>query len=171
MCGLLRDGTISEHGCGNWATLNNFSSSRNLCCPCATLYRRQDNRNRADRRRAATLWAKFRITPEDYDRLRAEQAYRCVVCQRHESEITTRLGRNRFDGSEKFSGGVLVVDHCHKSNIVRKLLCSNCNSGLGYLQDSPEVVTAALKYLLDHQYLLDAAPRSSPMPEWHVETP
>lgn len=165
----MRNGLISEHGCGLWYATEEFDTTRNLCRACYTLYRRFDNRRRADKRRAAMLWAKFRITVEDYDRMREEQHYRCAVCNRHEDEITTRLGRKRFDDSEKFSGGVLVVDHCHDSNIVRRLLCSNCNSGLGYLQDSPEVVAAALRYLLEHQHLLGEVPRSRPMPMHHQE--
>jgi protein-arginine kinase activator protein McsA len=41
----------------------------------------------------------------------------------------------------------LVVDHCHKTNIVRGLLCEKCNQALGLLDDNPEYLESAIKYL------------------------
>ncbi|WP_088962197.1 endonuclease domain-containing protein [Micromonospora purpureochromogenes] len=41
----------------------------------------------------------------------------------------------------------LVVDHCRSSKRVRGLLCTGCNSALGHFRDSPETLTAALRYL------------------------
>ena len=40
------------------------------------------------------------------------------------------------------------VDHCHKTNKVRGLLCINCNQGLGKFQDDPELLEFARIYLL-----------------------
>jgi len=40
-----------------------------------------------------------------------------------------------------------VVDHNHSTGAIRGLLCSSCNSGIGYLQDRPEICDAAAKYL------------------------
>jgi Recombination endonuclease VII len=42
---------------------------------------------------------------------------------------------------------LLVVDHCHKTNIVRGLLCHNCNRALGLLKDSTTNLREALSYL------------------------
>lgn len=41
----------------------------------------------------------------------------------------------------------LVVDHDHKTGVVRGLLCHNCNRALGLLKDDPEVIKNAVKYL------------------------
>lgn len=43
------------------------------------------------------------------------------------------------------------VDHCHATGAVRAILCSACNTGIGLLQDSPEIIAAALQYILRHQ--------------------
>ena len=40
-----------------------------------------------------------------------------------------------------------VVDHDHKTGAVRGLLCRTCNSALGLLKDSPEVLMRAADYL------------------------
>jgi hypothetical protein len=41
----------------------------------------------------------------------------------------------------------LVVDHCHTTNVVRGLLCHQCNVGIGFLNDSCEILENAVKYL------------------------
>lgn len=41
----------------------------------------------------------------------------------------------------------LSVDHCHKTNRFRGFLCSNCNLGLGYFKDNPELLEKAKDYL------------------------
>lgn len=46
---------------------------------------------------------------------------------------------------------VACVDHCHKSNKVRGLLCKKCNLGIGYLNDSVDNCKSAIKYLKAHQ--------------------
>jgi len=41
----------------------------------------------------------------------------------------------------------LHVDHCHKTGVVRGLLCHGCNTGLGSFKDSPELFIKAISYL------------------------
>jgi len=41
----------------------------------------------------------------------------------------------------------LVVDHDHKTNKVRGLLCHNCNRALGLLQDNPEVIRRCAEWV------------------------
>jgi hypothetical protein len=43
--------------------------------------------------------------------------------------------------------GKLFVDHDHKVQFVRGLLCPSCNCGLGHFRDSPELLRKAVKYL------------------------
>lgn len=42
----------------------------------------------------------------------------------------------------------LYVDHCHDSEKIRGLLCVKCNTGLGMLNDSVDMLDAAKRYLL-----------------------
>ena len=45
------------------------------------------------------------------------------------------------------TGKRLAVDHCHKTNNVRGLLCSECNTGLGKFRDNTELLLKAINYL------------------------
>jgi len=42
----------------------------------------------------------------------------------------------------------LVVDHDHKGNFVRGMLCNHCNRGLGHFRDDPMLLEFAKMYLL-----------------------
>lgn len=77
---------------------------------------------------------KYGLTLEQRDGMRAAQNYRCAICNRHEEEV-----------------GVLKVDHDHETGVVRQMLCHNCNVGIGWLQDSTDVLTSALAYLIQHK--------------------
>jgi hypothetical protein len=70
-------------------------------------------------------------TEADYERFFAEQRGRCAIC----GEDGGRRGRR------------LDVDHCYATGTLRGLLCSACNSGLGYFRDSPSLLRAAQSYL------------------------
>jgi hypothetical protein len=60
-----------------------------------------------------------------YEEMLAEQQGRCAIC----GKATT-----------------LVIDHDHQTGEVRSLLCTNCNVGLGYFSDSPELLSSAAAY-------------------------
>lgn len=42
---------------------------------------------------------------------------------------------------------LLVVDHCHNSRKIRGTLCTPCNTGMGQLDDNPDLLEAAAAYL------------------------
>ena len=72
----------------------------------------------------------YGITIEQREAKRLEQNDKCAICKCDNS------------GDRDFH-----VDHDHKSNKFRGLLCFNCNLGLGKFLDSPELLRAAALYV------------------------
>ena len=70
------------------------------------------------------------MTPDDYDQLLAKQDGKCAICQ-------------QLPGKKR-----LAIDHCHKTGMIRGLLCFRCNFGLSYFKESAEVMSRAAKYLI-----------------------
>lgn len=70
------------------------------------------------------------LTVEQFAGMAAEQRNACAIC-----------------GTIPPSIADLVIDHNHHTGEVRGLLCLACNTGLGLLKDSPDVLDAALAYL------------------------
>ncbi len=83
--------------------------------------------------RWANIRRKYGLTKEDYYSLLAKQNNKCAICGCIES------GHNATD--------LLLVDHCHKSNVVRGLLCSLCNLAIGRFKDDKRNLIAATFYL------------------------
>ena len=46
-----------------------------------------------------------------------------------------------------FVGKKYRIDHDHQTGVVRGLLCTSCNSGIGLFQDSPALLSQAIDYL------------------------
>ncbi len=67
----------------------------------------------------------------DYLKLIKIQNNRCAIC----------------NTKNKYPFKRLSVDHCHKTNKIRGLLCANCNTGLGYFKDKWSILNQAVKYL------------------------
>jgi hypothetical protein len=68
----------------------------------------------------------YGISDEQYQQMLKEQEGGCAIC-----------GGNRR----------LAVDHCHNTGKVRGLLCMYCNTGIGHLRDSFELLIKAASYL------------------------
>ncbi len=77
----------------------------------------------------------YGLSNEDYDKKLQEQDNCCKIC-----------GIKDTDTKQ----GYLVVDHCHKTGKVRSLLCNSCNTGIGLLKDSSEVLEKAAQYVKNH---------------------
>jgi hypothetical protein len=77
-----------------------------------------------------TLRMRFGLDALDYRRLVERQDGLCAICS---------------GGPLGFSE--LCVDHCHTTGAIRGLLCRTCNTGIGHLRDSPELLRRALDYL------------------------
>lgn len=42
------------------------------------------------------------------------------------------------------------LDHCHKTGVIRGILCSGCNAALGYTRDNRKILQALIEYLSDN---------------------
>ncbi len=90
--------------------------------------------------RKSQLKAKYNLTLEEYDALVVKQNNLCAIC-----------------GNVEVSKNRLSVDHNHKTLIVRGLLCTRCNKGLGLFADSQELLNKAINYLKDTDNDTDTA--------------
>jgi hypothetical protein len=77
----------------------------------------------------------------DYEELLTKQNYSCAICgsSNPKSGFLMAAGKKRI--------GYFRIDHDHKTNKLRGLLCNNCNLGLGNFKESVEVLQNALTYL------------------------
>jgi hypothetical protein len=75
----------------------------------------------------------FGISMEKYIEILESQDSRCAICGRHQEELDRKM----------------AVDHSHSNGHIRGLLCLNCNTGIGNLRDSVELLEKAQKYLLE----------------------
>lgn len=82
---------------------------------------------------------KHGLTLETYREMVTKQNGCCKICGIHESNLhTISTARNTAR---------LVVDHCHITGKIRGALCVKCNSGIGLLNDSVELLIKASLYL------------------------
>lgn len=44
-------------------------------------------------------------------------------------------------------GNTTCIDHCHKTNKIRGIICGHCNSLLGYAKDDVTILQSAINYL------------------------
>ncbi len=73
----------------------------------------------------------FGLSLGDWNKMFVSQSGLCRGCYKHASELKRGL----------------FVDHDHKSNRVRGLLCTNCNTALGLTYDNPEVLLRLAEYV------------------------
>lgn len=67
--------------------------------------------------------------PKSFEQMLKEQNGLCLICKKEPQKKE------------------LAVDHCHLTDKVRGLLCTNCNLGLGYFNEDVELLRAAIEYL------------------------
>lgn len=92
--------------------------------------------------RTAQLKYKYGLTNEGFRLLYEAQGGTCKICNRLLAKINPSKPTNE----------TAVVDHCHKTNIVRGLLCTKCNRGLGHFKDDIGLLEKATEYLRTAAY-------------------
>ena len=74
---------------------------------------------------------KYNLSLYEYQTMLEYQDFRCAICRVEESQTRRALS----------------VDHCHDTDKVRGLLCSDCNIGIGHFKNNPDTLIAAAAYL------------------------
>jgi len=71
----------------------------------------------------------YGITQEQFLEISNKQDHKCACCYKETK---------------------LVVDHCHTTQKIRELLCSNCNTALGLLNEDVEIIHNLSNYIRKH---------------------
>lgn len=77
---------------------------------------------------------KYGLSIFQYNQMLAKQNGKCAICSKNNSECLNGLH----------------VDHNHRTNAVRDLLCRECNIGLGNFKEKFELLFKAIQYLKIH---------------------
>ena len=104
------------------------------CKPCYNHYKSMWRLSRPDnyeKSKDTELKRLYGIGYQEYLNMLSAQQYACAICG------TTDTGTYK----------AFHVDHCHNTGIVRGLLCSNCNTGIGNLRDDINLLKRAIEYL------------------------
>jgi hypothetical protein len=102
-------------------------------------YYRKDRKKHPEKYRAAVAayWkrtGRFRvhgIGPDEFEAMYLAQGGKCAICKKDIPYI----------------GKETHIDHDHKTNKIRGLLCAKCNMGIGHFDDDTMILEAAIKYL------------------------
>jgi hypothetical protein len=132
------------------------SGLSSACKECRATQSREWRRNHPEQNRkwALVQWHKkprvsrhalhikrmFGMSADDYKNLLDFQGGVCAICGQKET-------RHSSNGKDFLP---LAVDHDHKTGRVRGLLCSRCNTAIGYFDDDVVVIEKALVYLKEH---------------------
>ena len=92
--------------------------------------------SRKEARRDYNLRRLYGITTVDYENMLEAQGGRCAIC-----------GTDQPGGRQN---NYFAVDHCHKTDTVRGLLCMSCNIMLGQSDDNINTLNNAITYLNEH---------------------
>lgn len=94
---------------------------------------RREYERKPERKRVAwekRLKREWGLEPEDLARMYESQDGRCAGCH-----VILKL--------DKWT----MIDHCHESDRIRGLLCSDCNIALGHLRDNIRTMHRLINYL------------------------
>jgi hypothetical protein len=80
------------------------------------------------------LWRTYQLSHDRFEQIFAEQGRCCACCS------------NPDPGESAWR-----IDHDHQTGLIRGILCSSCNTGIGQLGDSLKGLQQAVDYLRAHQ--------------------
>lgn len=102
-----------------------------LCKHCSSKKASEWNKKNPLKRRASSrrnkLKSLYGLTEAQFEQMKIDQNSKCAICERKLK---------------------LVIDHDHETGKIRGLLCNSCNRGIGYLQDSENILKKAMVYVI-----------------------
>lgn len=127
--------------CKSWLSFDAFGADRYKkdgrkcwCYQCLASY--QNLYGTPEWHRKHDLYHRFRITPEHYARLLAEQGGVCAACRMPETHCEDQKGHI----------SALCVHRDYQSGDIAALLCHACNTALGSLDGDPARIRALADY-------------------------
>lgn len=121
------------------ADKKNFTASDGyLCSPCNECR----NTSRRERKRAnpekykrgerlRSVKFEYGLDEKGLSALERKSQGRCEICATPFSDLPRAAD----------------IDHCHTTQKVRGMLCSNCNTGIGLLKDDVQIMESAIRYI------------------------
>ena len=106
------------------------------CKECTVKRTVEYNREHSTSVRSQYLKRNYGLTFEEFEAMLSDQDNCCAICK-----STKPLGRHK-----RFN-----VDHHNKTGNVRGLLCSNCNTALGLVNDNIHTLKSMIEYLESHE--------------------
>lgn len=129
------------------------------CLPCTNKRKAYLNKWREQNREKVNEWARknappyseakgtvnwysyikisFGLSKEQVNTMLSEQGFVCAICKRPNNLKNIRL----------------PLDHDHKTGKARAFLCHRCNSILGWVEESTEILESMIEYLVKHREL------------------
>lgn len=104
---------------------NNLEKVREICREWHKQWKTNNPTSYKEYFRAKNLWYMYGMTAEQWQTMWDAQLHLCALCKRNPVRPETD----------------------HKGNVVRGILCTNCNTGLGKFQDNPELLRRAADYI------------------------
>lgn len=98
------------------------------CRACCKKYR-QENAEAARKVARRAKLRKYGLTTTKFEAMLARQRNACAICRK-----ILKPGQHH-------------IDHDHDSQLVRGILCFNCNAGLGHFRDNQQLLKKAVRYL------------------------
>jgi hypothetical protein len=116
-----KDGSWRCRSCHNASSLKSYKGTI-----------AKDEKKTRKRLKKNALRSRFGISEEVYEWMLQVQGEKCAICKRPAADTYY---------------GTLSVDHDHRTNVVRGLLCQPCNLGLGQFADNATILDEAAAYV------------------------
>ncbi len=121
--------------CHETKPIEDFYKSHGRCKRCY-LDHLKTKRTPGSRREYNLMYTRG-ITLEQYEAMLAEQNGQCAICLSVTPKSPKRVKH-------------WYIDHCHRTGVVRGLLCNACNRAIGNLNDDISNFERAILYLQKH---------------------